>query len=345
MNAIKTLSQLVTQSGCQYQVYDLGRRVTPIPCQDFENIEQGRQAYPYPVQKRAQFALAYWNQNQQPWIWFLTFPLDERGLLNAADIGQYLHYIIQAIGHNLAAPLSEEQQEHLANNPYNFKPKEDKLAVFNSLLSVQLALPASQFYAPVQRFFSHTNDLSQWQHLGLQGFSDLGCRLNQDHNLENVIKALPQLPQTPLYALLGVLEHLTPPKALLTALEQQLYQQAQAPEVDLFLISALLRAVSGADKHQQQAILSWLWANPHLCHKEVLIALAGRNWHWLDNAIDSEAFLLQLAKRQDQGLFNQLFADLVMLPQLRQVILPLLHSQPSAELAQALVQLQQTTKG
>ncbi|MDP5254866.1 MULTISPECIES: DUF3549 family protein [unclassified Vibrio] len=345
MNAINTLSQLVTQSGCQYQVYDLGRRVTPITCQDFENIEQGRQAYPYPVQKRAQFALAYWNQEQQPWIWFLTFPLDERGLLNAADIGQYLQYIVQAIGHNLAAPLSEEQQEHLANNPYNFKPKEDKLAVFNSQLSVQLALPASQFYAPTQAYFRSPSALSNWQHLGLQGISDYCCRLNEDNNLVHLIDALPQLPLSPLYALLGMVEHLTPPKALLNALEQRLYQQAQAPDADIFLISALLRAVSGAAKSQQQAVLSWLWANPHLCHKEVLIAVAGRNWHWLDNPIDSEAFLLQLAKRQDQALFNQLFADLVMLPQLRQVILPLLHSQPSAELAQALLQLQQATRG
>lgn len=40
----------------------------------------------------------------------------------------------------------------------------------------------------------------------------------------------------------------------------------------------------------------------------------------------------------------QLFADLVMLPELRMVLLPLLHSSPSIELADALIRLQQTTK-
>ncbi|RAH17596.1 DUF3549 domain-containing protein, partial [Vibrio vulnificus] len=38
-------------------------------------------------------------------------------------------------------------------------------------------------------------------------------------------------------------------------------------------------------------------------------------------------------------------ADLVMLPQLRMVLLPLLHSSPSPELANALLNLQQATKG
>ena len=46
----------------------------------------------------------------------------------------------------------------------------------------------------------------------------------------------------------------------------------------------------------------------------------------------------------NQVLFNQ-FADLVMLPELRMVLLPLLHSSPSEELATALVKLQQATKG
>ncbi|MCG6326467.1 DUF3549 family protein, partial [Vibrio alginolyticus] len=47
----------------------------------------------------------------------------------------------------------------------------------------------------------------------------------------------------------------------------------------------------------------------------------------------------------NQSLFNQLFADLVMLPELRLVLLPLLHTSPSPELAQALMNLQQSTKG
>jgi len=49
--------------------------------------------------------------------------------------------------------------------------------------------------------------------------------------------------------------------------------------------------------------------------------------------------------QKNQALFNQLFADVVMLPVLRGVMLPLLHASPSPELAHALQQLQQMTRG
>ena len=42
--------------------------------------------------------------------------------------------------------------------------------------------------------------------------------------------------------------------------------------------------------------------------------------------------------------FNQLFADLVMIPALRMVFLPLLHNAPSEELAEALTKLQQSVR-
>ena len=77
----------------------------------------------------------------------------------------------------------------------------------------------------------------------------------------------------------------------------------------------------------------------------MLIGIAGRTWHLLANADIAEQFLLRLAQTGNQALFNQLFADLVMLPELRMVLLPLLHASPSEELATALVKLQQTTKG
>ena len=44
-----------------------------------------------------------------------------------------------------------------------------------------------------------------------------------------------------------------------------------------------------------------------------------------------------------QQLFNQLFADLVQIPQLRMTLLPLVHSAPSQELTNALIKLQKAT--
>jgi len=84
--------------------------------------------------------------------------------------------------------------------------------------------------------------------------------------------------------------------------------------------------------------------SPRLSHQEILIAIAGRSWHVLSNPLLAETFLLRLAQTGNQTLFNQLFADLVMLPELRMVLLPLLHSSPSFELADALIRLQQATK-
>ncbi|MGL6055122.1 MAG: DUF3549 family protein, partial [Vibrio metschnikovii] len=67
-------------------------------------------------------------------------------------------------------------------------------------------------------------------------------------------------------------------------------------------------------------------------------------WSALKQSGRAQRFLLRLAQSGDQTLFNQIFADLVMLPELRVVLLPLLHSSPSPELSQALVNLQRATK-
>ncbi|GAK86979.1 hypothetical protein JCM19238_4588 [Vibrio ponticus] len=120
--------------------------------------------------------------------------------------------------------------------------------------------------------------------------------------------------------------------------------QIESQEPDLFLLSALMRALAGADVTIAQPVLEQVLASPRLSHQEILIGVAGRCWHLLTNAHIAEQFLLRLAQTGNQNLFNQLFADLVMLPELRMVLLPLLHSSPSAELANALINLQQAAK-
>ena len=88
METIHHLTQLLKNSGCDYRVFDLGRRISEIEPTTFSHIEQGKQPYPYPLQRTAHLAIAYWNADRQPWIWFLKFELDERGLLKQADIGR-----------------------------------------------------------------------------------------------------------------------------------------------------------------------------------------------------------------------------------------------------------------
>ncbi|NAW68394.1 DUF3549 family protein [Vibrio sp. V27_P1S3P104] len=344
MQPIHPLTTLLKQSGCQYLVFDLGRRIQPIEAKQFQKIEQGQQPYPYPLQRQAHLAIVYWNEHQQPWIWFTKFPLDERGLLIQAEINQFIQYVIEAMGSRLQQTLTEEQQQKLANNPYTFQPTEEKMAVLHSQIRAQLHLPTSQYYEHAQHYFSGGLGWENWQTVGLQGISDIGARLRQQNNSVFIRKALDHLPSSPLYALLGVLEHVNIPDNIASKLYEMANQQMSSSQTDLFLLSALVRALSGATPNYLAKLTDAILATPDYCHQEVLIGLAGRAWSTLRESGRAQRFLLRLVQTENQTLFNRLFADLVMLPELRMVLLPLLHTSPSPELAKALLQLQRSTK-
>ena len=345
MDTIHTLSQLLINSDCQYKVYDLGRRISRIENKIFSNVEQGLQPYPYPLQRKAHLAICYWNESKQPWIWFLKFELDERGLLKQADVGNFLKYVIEAMGTRLNNDITPEQQQKLASNPYTFKPAEDKMAVFHSQIRAQLSLPCSQYYEHAQHYFSGGLGWDKWQTIGLQGVTDICARLSKEQNSVHLRKAIKQLPSEPLYALLGALEHTHLTDKLAERLQELTFEKMDDDNPDIFLIGALIRALSGAEHQYSNPVVERVLASPRLSHQEILIGIAGRNWHLLTNPDLAENFLLRLAQTGNQSLFNQLFSDLVMLPELRMVLLPLLHSTPSQELAKALTQLQQATKG
>ncbi|WP_341658905.1 DUF3549 family protein [Vibrio sp.] len=345
MATIHTLSQLLNQSDCQYQVYDLGRRIKRIDNKTFSDVEHGLQPYPYPLQRKAHLAICYWNESKQPWIWFLKFELDERGLLKQADVGNFLKYVIEAMGTRINKEMTQEQQQKLANNPYTFKPAEDKMAVFHSQIRALLSLPCSQYYEHAQCYFSGKLGWNKWQTVGLQGVTDVCARLSEEQNGVYLRKAIKQLPNEPLYALLGALEHSCLPDKLAERLKELAFDKINQQCPDLFLIGALTRALSGADDQYLYPVIKEILSSARLSHQEVLIGIAGRCWHILACPELSETFLLRLAQTGNQALFNQLFADLVMLPELRMVLLPLLHSTPTPELANALTQLQQATKG
>ncbi|PQJ61264.1 hypothetical protein BTO10_18280 [Vibrio chagasii] len=344
METIHTLTQLLKNSGCQYDIYDLGRRIQKIDNTLFSDVEQGKQPYPFPLQKQAHLAISYWNAQKQPWIWFLKFKLDERGLLNQADVGNFLKFVLEAMGTRLSGEISEEQQEKLSNNPYTFKPSEDKMAVFHSQVRAELDLATSQYYEHAQHYFTGELGWDNWQTVGLQGITDICARLGSQQNGVAIRKAFNKLPSEPLYATLGALEHTQINDKLAQRLQEMAESEINSSEPDLFLLSALVRALSGAEPSITNSVINQVLASPRLSHQEVLIGLAGRSWHSLQDPAIAEQFLLRLAQTGNQNLFNQLFADLVMIPALRMVFLPLLNSNPSPELANALIELQQATK-
>lgn len=345
MENLHTLTQLLNNSNCDYQIFDLGRRIKTIDKLQFIDIEKGQCPYPFPMQRKAHLAIAYWNEQKQPWIWFLKFELDERGLLKQADIGNFIKYVVEAMGTRLSDDMSEKQQQKLSNNPYTFKPSEDKMAVFHSQVRAHLDLPTSQYYEHAQHYFSGGLGWDNWQTVGLQGITDIAARLEREQNTVTLRKALKHLPNEPLYALLGALEHVELQERLAQRIAEKAQQEIDSSEPDLFLLAALIRALAGAPNKTALPVLEAILKSPRFSHQEVLIGVAGRAWHLLASKDIAEQFLLRLAQTGNQALFNQLFADLVMLPELRMVLLPLLHSNPSEELAHALLSLQQATKG
>lgn len=345
MQSILTLTQILKQSGCQFKIHDLGRRIEVISNNNFENIELGKQPYPYPIQRQARFAISYWNEHKQPWIWFLKFDLDERGQLNVADIGNFIKFVLEAMGTRLQQEIDEEIQQQLANNPYTFKPKEDKLAVFNSQLTAELSLAPSQYLPHAIAYFKGDLGWDNWQTVGLQGITDLCVRLNENDHELLIKKSLTHLPTQPLYALLGALEHVAIRPSLAGRIHDLALNELNKPDTDLFLLSALIRALAGDTSNKLESLVQATLSEAKFCHQEVLIAIAGRCWMPLQNRQLAEQFLIRLAQTNNQALFNQLFADLVMLPKLRMVILPMLHQAPSPQLAQALISLQNQTKG
>ncbi|MDX1304029.1 DUF3549 family protein [Photobacterium sp.] len=345
MDTFHTLTQLLDNAGCQYKIFDLGRRVSEIDIEQFKAVEENRQPYPWPLQQHAHLSISFWQNGNPPWIWFLRLPLDERGLLKQAAVGDFIKYVIEAMGATLNAEPTEEEQQKLAQNPYTFKPNDDKMAIFHAQLRQQISLPASQYYEHAQHFLSGALGWDQWQGVGLQGLADVCARMKQENNSTLLRKAVNNLPMTPLYALLGCLEHGDIPDSLSQRLSERLLTETASAEPDLFLVAALIRSLAGSNSETLTEQLDHLLQQAVLCHPEVLVAIAGRCWNGLANTDTASLFLLRLAETKDQALFNQLFTDLVMLPLLRGIMLQVLHSQANPALVEAITQLQQHARG
>lgn len=350
MDTIHSLTELFHHAGSQYQIFDLGRRVQTIDAKQFQAVEAGQQPYPFPLQRHAHLAIAFWNPSQseqdtiQPWIWFLRLPLDERSLLVQADMGNFIKFVIEATGANLKTEPSKEQQDKLASNPYIFTPKDDKMALFTSQLRVNLQQASSQYYEHAQHYLTGDLGWNNWQTVGIQGFADVCCRLHQDQNSLLVRKALQQLPSEPLYAILGCLEHCNITEKLALRVEELLIKESQQSNPDLFLMSAQIRALAGADMKCLQSAITLILSSQRFSHPEVLIAIVGRCWPALQDQTIATTFLLRLAQTGDQILFNQIFTDLVMQPILRMTMLYIIHSEADPKLVSALESLQNNAK-
>ena len=335
---INTLTDFLEQSQCQFRIYDLGRKVTKISNSDFKKIEHNDLPHPYPVQQHAFIALTFWQLNKQQahFIWFLKMPVDEQGFMKIGAQTSFIKMVVEAMGKDLTANISKEQQESLASNPFIFKPSVEKLAIFNAAINCSFIRPASSFYPAALSYFSGTTDWDEWQTLGIQGIADLAARLGYDNNQQNIINALPYLPQQPLQSLALCLENQEKISTeLATAIAKQAEFELQKGNQDSAIL--LLRALASAPAAGIcKALLEKQFASNLIYNEHWYISIAGRLWTQLEDETLLNRFFEALANHH-RDLFPELFVDLVAIPALRDKVLKQLRlSARSAALSEAI---------
>lgn len=344
MKALSTLSEILTLAGSQFKVYDMGRRIAPIDTQAFYAMETATRPYPAPVAGHARLALCFWSINapDMPYIWFLQFPVDEQGFIKLAARDQFLNLIITILGHDLSQQPTDEQTKALANNPCIFSPAEEKKAYFNARLKVDLDLPASVYYEHAQSYLAGELGWENWTSIALQGLADVVARLDREDNSQRLTHALEHLNDELWFHLVQLLEHQRIDQKLCHKLyELHAIWLKERPHFCYLLLRAM--ASSPQTMLRQKALKEQLEISSD---PQLFVAIAGRLWSDLEDEELNRLFFNRLAQTGDQMLFNQLFADLVAIPKLRnQVLSRLRDPQRSKELADAIGQLIQSTHG
>ena len=319
---MNTLTDFLEQAKCQYRAYDLGRIVQEISNSQFQAATKNELPYPYPIQQHAFIALTFWQvaNQKEHFIWFLKLPLDEQGLMKTTAQTSFIQMVVEAMGEDLTAKVSDKLQERLASNPFVFKPSAEKLAIFNASINSRFVRPPSIFYPAIQTYFSGQHDWQDWQALGLQGFADLGARLTHDNNQQKIIDALEFLPEQPLQTLALCLENqqdisqaLAEKIALQATKRLQLGQDANA--------TLLLRAIASTKAQSiTKQLLSDQLSSTLVNQPDWYVAVAGRCWTQLEDETLLNRYFETLANHH-LTLFPQLFSDLVAIPSLRDKVL------------------------
>ncbi|MGD2118065.1 MAG: DUF3549 family protein [Chromatiales bacterium] len=337
MNKTVTLTEFLEATGASLRFYDLGRRISKISRNDFLQFEKLELVWPYPLQQQAWFGLVMLDANQkaEPVIWFLRFPLDETGKLMQAGRDYFIHRLFEAATATRtdnAATLADA----LKDNPHVFKPRDDKMAVFHARLAKTLKQPASRFYAHALEYFSGAQGWEQWNFVGFQGIADVSERLEEDNNTELLCNAIAELPTTPLEALLQCLENRAVPHVLAEALQQRLKQELEKDQPVVSTLAHLARSVacSQSQTHKNH-MLKQLLQSRYGVQADILAAIAARVWEWLYKPTNTALYLEKLTQTP-QDVFNNILADLLYMPRLREIIMAQIrHPQRPDQLALA----------
>lgn len=329
-----TLCEFLENTGARLRIYDMGRRIVEIPRDDFLAFENTAVPYPLPMQQKAWVALVQEHEsNGEPLIWFLRFELDEQSKLVLATRDYFIHRFVE-----LAAGDEEKDLgAALEDNPFIFKPREDKLANLNAILNRDLGRPPSQYFEHARDYFAGKLGWDQWNFVGYQGIADLAARKSEPHICRLLAESLQHLPDEPLIALCQCLENHVVRETLGAALCTRLEVALDVKRTSRPVLAALLRALSRAESAlAQEAVLAVL-SHPASADPEVIAAIGGRAWEALQDPVVARTYLERLASDAvGQEMFDHCVGDLLRLPGMKPHILGILRSgQRSEQLAGA----------
>ncbi len=322
-----SITHFLQTGGFNYRVFDMGRKINRIPDDEFENIENQKQLYPAPFQKKAWLALLFWGNGKQneAVIWFLQFPIDELGFLKQEARDAFLIDLLEQTGKNIQAKKQGKRVlDELNESPFSFKPNPDRLAMFHALATKELGQKPSQYYQHTRNYLSGDAGYEQWQFLGLQGIADVVARLDEDDNEALLAKAFNLMPDIPMLSFCNSLENSTPQEILTQALAKKLKLELE-PKLGLSinnqLVATLVRALSGAEPMSvRQVLLQLVLASPVGKDIEVIAAISGRAWTDLYSQPVLITFVANLTEQTEMA-FNAILSDLMMIPGMREKVL------------------------
>ena len=321
---LETITDFLVLSGFQYRIFDLGRKIQKISNQTFAAIELQQTPYPYPFQQKAWIAILFWDKQkqQEPVIWFLSFPIDELGLLKLESRDAFVRDLMTNIGENMQAHLEGGiAKDSLKESPFSFKPREDRLAMFHALATVELNENPSSYYQATQEYLSGRLGFEQWQFLGLQGISDVIARLDRDDNAAVLASAVSEMPDVPLDRFMQCLENVPYSGKLSAAVAKRVTKEMSLEGIQPALLASLLRALSSSEaKAERHRLYTEVLSSDCKKEIEVITAISGRAWQDLKE--DSLMLLfLESAALQEQEVFNILLVDLMTIPDMRPKVL------------------------
>ncbi|MGB0732644.1 MAG: DUF3549 family protein [Pontibacterium sp.] len=320
-SAAPSLIEFLRQSGIQLRIFDMGRRVSKISAELFHKVEQAQTPYPSPYLHHAWVSILLWNPKEraQSAVWFLKLPLDEQGFLVQAARDDIMNRLLQ----NVTNAAEGSQNDALKDNPFSFKPEQEKMAIFHAYATQATGAAPSQYYDFAKSYASGEQGFSNWQSLGFQGIADLVVRFEEGNNTSHIAHAIEKMPHAPYEILCSCLENISLPHEVFSALQKRFEKSLEEAGNQAPHIAAQIRGISMAKDYEGKvALLSKVLKSESAKDAEVLAAIATR----CDSALRSpallQAYLEALAvSNAGQIGFSRILADLMFMPDLRALIL------------------------